>query len=65
MTLQQNSPLLLHEVLDSFVRVSPHKIAVRDINRTLTYIQWSERSERLAQSFQDLGLHKEIGRAHV
>lgn len=58
MTLQQNSPLLLHEVLDSFVRVSPHKMAVRDINRTLTYIQWSERSERLAQSFQDLGLHK-------
>ncbi|MFN5164491.1 MAG: class I adenylate-forming enzyme family protein [Pseudomonadota bacterium] len=48
--------LTLAESVAAHARTQPHKLAVRDSRRTLTYAQWDERASRLAQALLGLGL---------
>jgi fatty-acyl-CoA synthase len=53
------SPLLtLAECVATHARVQPHKVAVRDSRRALTYAQWHARTGRLAQALLALGLEQ-------
>jgi len=48
--------LTLGDVVAAHARVRPHKIAVRDSQRDLTFAEWDERANRLANGLLDLGL---------
>lgn len=53
------SPLLtLAESVATHARTQPHKLAVRDSRRSLTYAQWDERTSRLANALLGLGLER-------
>ena len=41
--------LTLSEAVAAHARLQPHKTAVRDSRRSLSYAQWDERATRLAQ----------------
>ena len=51
-----NALLTLAESVAAHARTQPHKVAVRDSRRSLTYAQWHERASRLARALLDLGL---------
>ncbi len=53
-----SAQLTLSESVATHARVQPHKLAVRDSRRTLTYAAWNERASRLAQALLALGLVK-------
>ena len=53
-----SSLLTLSDSLAAHARTQPHKIGVRDSQRTLTYAQWDERASRLANALLGLGLEK-------
>ena len=53
-----SSLLTLSDSLVAHARTQPHKIGVRDSQRTLTYAQWDERASRLANALLGLGLEK-------
>ena len=48
--------LTLSEAVAAHARLQPHKTAVRDSRRSLSYAQWDERATRLAQGLIALGL---------
>lgn len=48
--------LTLSEAVAAHARLQPHKIAVRDSRRSLSYAQWDGRASRLAQALVHLGL---------
>jgi fatty-acyl-CoA synthase len=50
--------LTLAEAVAAHARLQPHKTALRDSRRALTYAQWDERATRLAQALLGLGLVK-------
>src|SRR5215472_2332961 len=45
-------------MLSVHARLSPNRVGARDLNRTMTFAQWNERSCRLANSLLGLGLSK-------
>ena len=51
-----NHLLTLAEAVAGHARLMPHKLAVRDSRRSLTYAQWHERNLRLAHALMALGL---------
>ena len=53
-----NHLLTVAEAVATHARLTPHKIAVRDSQRSLTFAQWHERSNRLANGLLGLGLQK-------
>ena len=53
-----NHLLTVAEALATHARLTPHKIAVRDSQRSLTFAQWHQRSNRLANGLLGLGLQK-------
>jgi fatty-acyl-CoA synthase len=46
------------QMLSVHARVSPNRIGARDLDRTMTFTQWNERSCRLANALLGLGLSK-------
>jgi acyl-CoA synthetase (AMP-forming)/AMP-acid ligase II len=50
--------LTLAESVAAHARTQPHKLAVRDSRRTLSYAQWHARATRLADALLGLGLAK-------
>jgi fatty-acyl-CoA synthase len=46
------------EVLSVHAQLVPHRLAVKDLRRALTYAQYDERANRLANAFAGLGLAK-------
>ena len=48
--------LNMAEIVESFTRTRPDRIAARDLERELTYAQWNARANRLAQGLLQLGL---------
>jgi fatty-acyl-CoA synthase len=48
----------LSDAVATHARLSPQKLAVRDSRRSLTFAQWNERTEQLAQGLRALGLQK-------
>ena len=48
--------LTLGGAVATHARVRPHKLAVRDSQRDLTFAAWHERANRLANGLGDLGL---------
>jgi len=50
--------LTFAEAVATHARLTPHKLAVRDSRRRLTYAEWDERSTRLANALLGLGLSK-------
>jgi acyl-CoA synthetase (AMP-forming)/AMP-acid ligase II len=48
----------LGDMLDIHARRSPDKIGARDLERSLTFRQWNERSRRLANALLGIGLAK-------
>jgi acyl-CoA synthetase (AMP-forming)/AMP-acid ligase II len=50
--------LTLGDAVATHARVRPHKIAVRDSQRDLTFAAWHERANRLANGLLDLGLDR-------
>jgi fatty-acyl-CoA synthase len=53
-----NGLLTLSESLATHARTQPHKLAVRDSRRSLSYAQWDERASRLASALLNLGLER-------
>ncbi|MEK8051112.1 AMP-binding protein [Ideonella sp. DXS22W] len=53
-----NQLLTLAESVAAHARTQPHKLAVRDSRRTLSYAQWDARATRLAHALRGLGLAK-------
>jgi fatty-acyl-CoA synthase len=53
-----SSLLTLSECVAAHARSQPHKVAVRDSKRALSYAQWDERASRLAHAMVGLGLVK-------
>ncbi len=53
-----NHLLTLADAVATHARLSPARLAVRDSRRSLTYIQWQQRSNRLANGLLGLGLVK-------
>ena len=52
------APLTLGQILSGQARLQPDKIAVRDLQRALSYRQWNARACRLANALLGLGLSK-------
>ncbi len=50
--------LTLAQILSAQARLNPDKMAVRDLDRAMTYRQWNDRSNRLANALIGLGLRK-------
>lgn len=50
--------LTLAQILSAQARLNPDKMAVRDLDRAMTYKVWNERSNRLANALLGLGLKK-------
>lgn len=48
--------LTLAEIVEAKARIAPHQPIVRDLERGLTYGQWNERANRLANALSQLGL---------
>ena len=48
--------LTLGDAVATHARVRPHKLAVRDSQRDLTFAAWHARGNRLANGLLDLGL---------
>ena len=48
----------LSDAVATHARLSPHKLAVRDSKRQLSYAQWHARAEQLAAGLRALGLQK-------
>ena len=46
------------EIVSAHAQLIPNRVAVRDLRRSLTYAQYEERSNRLANAFAGLGLGK-------
>src|ERR671918_2647787 len=58
-TLRHISDLLtMGEAVATHARLKPHKLAVRDSQRDLTFSAWHERANRLANGLGDLGLDR-------
>ncbi len=53
-----NHLLTLADAVATHARLTPHKLAVRDSSRSLSYAQWQARSNRLANALLGLGLVK-------
>ncbi len=55
-----NNPGVLNvgQIVAAHARLSPEKIGARDARRTLTFAQWNERSNSLANALLGLGLKK-------
>jgi len=47
--------LTIGDAVATHARVQPHKLAVRDSQRALTFAAWHERANRLANALADLG----------
>jgi len=50
--------LTLADAVATHARLNPHKLAVRDSRRRLTYAEWHDRNVRLAAALRGLGLAK-------
>jgi acyl-CoA synthetase (AMP-forming)/AMP-acid ligase II len=48
----------LSDAVATHARLTPHKLAVRDSRRSLSFAQWHDRTERLAAGLRALGLEK-------
>jgi fatty-acyl-CoA synthase len=46
------------QMLESHARLRPAKIGVRDLERSLTFVEWDRRANRLANALSGLGLTK-------
>ena len=53
-----NHLLTVAEAVATHARLTPHKVAVRDSQRSLTFAQWHQRSNKLANGLLGLGLQK-------
>jgi acyl-CoA synthetase (AMP-forming)/AMP-acid ligase II len=53
-----NQLLTLADAVAAHARLTPHKPAARDSQRSLTYLQWHERTNRLANALLATGLVK-------
>ncbi len=53
-----NQLLTLADAVAAHARLTPHKLAVRDSRRSLSYAQWHDRATRLANGLLGLGLGK-------
>ena len=53
-----NHLLTVAEAVATHARLTPHKIAVRDSHRSLTFAQWHQRCNKLANGLLGLGLQK-------
>ena len=53
-----NTLLNVAQVVEAQARLQPAKIGARDSRRALTFAQWSERANRLANALLGLGLAK-------
>ncbi len=53
-----NQLLTLADAVATHARLTPDKPAVRDSKRSLTYLQWHERANRLANALLGIGLTK-------
>lgn len=51
-----NQLLTLSDAVSAHARLTPHKLAVRDSRRSLSYAQWDARKNRLANALLGLGL---------
>jgi fatty-acyl-CoA synthase len=51
-----NQLLTLSDAVSAHARLTPHKLAVRDSRRSLSYAQWDARKNRLANALIGLGL---------
>ncbi|WP_136634823.1 class I adenylate-forming enzyme family protein [Pseudooceanicola onchidii] len=56
--MQNDRVLNMAEIVDGFARIRPDRIGARDLDRDLTYAQWSGRANQLAQGLMSLGLAK-------
>jgi len=52
------APLTLGQILSAQARLQPNKIAARDLERAMSYLQWNTRACRLANALLGLGLSK-------
>ncbi|HMA87681.1 MAG TPA: AMP-binding protein [Burkholderiales bacterium] len=52
------SLLTVPEAVAAYARIDPHRDAARDSRRTLTFAQWDERANRLANALLGMGLRK-------
>ena len=50
--------LTIADAVATHARLRPHKLAVRDSHRSLTYAEWYQRTSRLAAALLGLGLRK-------
>jgi fatty-acyl-CoA synthase len=53
-----NHLLTLADAVATHARLTPHKLALRDSHRSLTFAQWHERATRLANGLLGIGLKK-------
>ena len=53
-----NHLLTLADAVATHARLTPHKLALRDTRRSLSFAQWHERACRLANGLLSLGLQK-------
>src|SRR5512135_515221 len=52
------SLLTVPEAVAAYARIDPYRDAARDSRRTLTFAQWDERANRLANALLGMGLRK-------
>ena len=50
--------LTLGQMLSAHARLSPNKAGARDLERSLTFAQWNDRTCRLANALLGIGLSK-------
>jgi acyl-CoA synthetase (AMP-forming)/AMP-acid ligase II len=53
-----NALLTVAEIVAAHARTSPQRVAVRDSRRTLTFAEWDQRANRIANALLALGLAK-------
>ena len=53
-----NHLLTLADAVATHARLTPHKLALRDSRRSLSFAQWHQRASRLANGLLSLGLEK-------
>ncbi|EWY40765.1 long-chain fatty acid--CoA ligase [Skermanella stibiiresistens SB22] len=53
-----SAPLTIGRMLTAHARLKPHRIGARDLERALTFKEWNDRANKLANALLGLGLRK-------